>query len=448
MIFWPPGHAKSTYSSHYGPAWLIGRKPDRNVIHASHTIDLAERFGRKIRNTLASPDCEDVFGSLIADDSRAAARWETKRGGEYYATGIGGAITGRRAGLGLIDDPVKSRQQADSPTYRQTAWNWYTDDFRTRLYEWAAILLIQTRWHEDDLAGRILPADYDFRSGWVTARDGEEWYVLNFPAICERADDLSGRAVGEALWPGWYSLEYLEQQRRSLGSRSFDALYQQRPRPGEGGVFKESWLRDRYREIPAGADVFIHSWDTAQKPEQINDPTVGTFWRMGRGVNRHYLAGIFRDRIDYPTLRRMVVSAAERDRPAAVLIEDKSSGASLIQDLRASTTIPVIPIEPIGDKTFRATEVSAMVEAGLMALPESAPWLVDFESEFFGFPLSTNDDQVDSVSQYLKWVRGFTGRIESAGAGARTLPASGLQSVRVNDDEGFGSVSRLSDGEG
>lgn len=416
MIFWPPGHAKSKYSSEYFPAWFMGRNKRKTIIHATYGTDFAERFGRKIRNNLRTQEFETIFGGTLSPDSRAAGEWETVYGGEYKAAGVGAGITGRRADIGLIDDPVKSRKEADSPTYRQNAWDWYLADFRTRLKPGGAIIIIQTRWHEDDLSGRILPKDYDFRSGWVTARDGEQWYVLNFPAICMRDDDGTGRKVGEALWPGYIDLSMLEQLKATQGSRNWDALYQQRPRPSDGGIFKESWIR-RYSNIPIEANSIIHSWDTAQKPDQINDPSVMTAWGLGRGAPGYYLRDVFRDQIDYPTLKRKVLLYAERDNPAAILIEDKSSGQSLVQDLRSSTTLPIIPIEPLGDKTFRANEVSAMVEAGLVHLPEIAPWLIDYEGELFGFPLSTNDDQVDSTTQFLKWVRGWSGRIESVAAG-------------------------------
>lgn len=443
MVFWPPGHAKSKYSSEYGPAWWIGRNKRKTIIHASYGTDFAERFGRKIRNIVRSPEYERVFGVTLAADSRAAGEWETVEGGEYKAAGVGAGITGRRADLGLIDDPVKSRKEADSPTYRQNAWDWYLADFRTRLKPGGAIVIIQTRWHEDDLSGRILPKDYDFRSGWVKARDGEEWFVLNFPAICEREDDLTGRKVGEPLWPGYIGLPMLEQLKRTQGSRNWDALYQQRPRPGEGGIFKEAWVRSRYGVIPIEANTVVHSWDTAQKPEQINDPSVCSVWNMGRGAPGYYLREVWRQQVDYPTLKHKVVAFAERDKPAAILIEDKSSGQSLIQDLRNSTSLPIIAIEPIGDKTFRANEVSAMVEAGLLHLPERAPWLIDFEGEFFGFPLSTNDDQVDSVTQFLKWVRNWSGQIQSVGAGLVRATAEDVNAANVG--RGFGGVSRGAD---
>jgi predicted phage terminase large subunit-like protein len=442
MVFWPPGHAKSTYASHYGPSYFVGKYPRKSIIHCSHTLELAERFGRKIRNTLMLPEVEELFGRTVANDNRAAGRWETTKGGEYYAAGVGGSITGRRADLGLIDDPVKSRKEADSPTYRESTWQWYLQDFRTRLKPGAAIVIIQTRWHEDDLSGRILPKDYDYRSGWVTARDGERWFVLNFPAICEREDDGTGRKIGDALWPDWYTLAMLEQERVTQGSRGFDALYQQRPRPGEGGIFKEAWCKsNRWGEWPVDANVIVHSWDTAQKEnELLNDPSALTVWGRGRNLPGYYLREAYAEHLDYPTLKRKVINFAERDRPSAILIEDKSSGTSLIQDLRAETSLPVIPIEPEGDKIFRANEVSAMAEAGLVRLPLKAPWLIDFEGEFFGFPLSTFKDQVDSVTQFLRWVRNSSGAIQSAGAGMHRVFAA--QAEEGQSSRGYGSVGR------
>jgi predicted phage terminase large subunit-like protein len=441
MVFWPPGHAKSKYSSEYGPAWWIGRNKRKTIIHASYGTNFAERFGRKIRNIVRRPEYEAVFGATLSPDLRAAGEWETIEGGEYKAAGVGAGITGRRADLGLIDDPVKSRKEADSPTYRQNTWDWYLADFRTRLKPGAAIVLIQTRWHEDDLAGRILPSDYDFRSGWVTARDGERWRVLNFPAVCEREDDGTGRGIGDALWPGYINLEMLLQIKRTQGSRNWDALYQQRPRPGEGGIFKDAWCRIRYGVIPDDAKICVHSWDTAQKEDQINDPSACSVWNLGRGIPGYYLREVFAERMEYPTLRRKVINFAERDNPAAILIEDKSSGSSLIQDLRNSTSLPIIPIEPNGNKLFRASEVSAMVEAGLVHLPEKASWLVDFEGEFFGFPLSTHDDRVDSLTQFLEWVRGWSFTYASAGTGARE---SNQAVVEMQSGAGYGSTTRTS----
>lgn len=296
-----------------------------------------------------------------------------------------------------------------------------------------------TRWHEDDLAGRLLPEGYAGESGPVKCRDGKIWQIINLPAECEREDDPLGRQIGEMLWPEWFDTEHWAPFR--LQSRTWSALFQQRPRPDEGGIFKEAWCRNRYGVIPAGASMCVHSWDTAQKEKQINDPSVMTAWRHGYSVQGYYLADVFRERMDYPTLKRKVIAYAERDHPRAILIEDKSSGQSLIQELRSTTSLPIIPIEPDGNKLFRASEVSSIVEAGLLHLPENASWLVDFESEFFGFPLSTNDDQVDSTSQFLKWVHLLGGPIESGGAGMSRLLADQMVG-RDSHDAGYGAVSR------
>lgn len=433
MIFCPPGHGKSTYASHYGPAWMVGRKPKRSIVHAAHTADLVERFGRKIRNTIGATEFIEVFGAVLSDDSRAAGAWTTLADGEYKAAGVGGAITGRRGDIGLIDDPVKGRQQADSPTYRETAWQWYLSDFRTRLKPGAAIILIMTRWHEDDLAGRILPKDYDGRSGWVTARDGEQWYVLNFPAICEREDDGTCRKIGEALWPEYYTLPMLLQEKLTQGSRNWDALYQQRPRPGSGGIFQVDWFNVRYNHVPVEASICVHSWDTAQKENELNDPSALTVWRLGRGAHGYYLQESLAEKLIYPKLKQKVLAFAIRDEPDAILIEDKSSGTSLIQDLRNDTSLPIIAIEPEGDKVFRASEVSARCEAGLVHLPMTAPWLVDYEGELFAFPISTYKDQVDSTTQFLKWVKSWSFTIVAHGTGARPSVMAHVNQDRNED---------------
>lgn len=435
MVFMPPGSAKSTYCSVVAPSWLMGRQPDLRIILASYGSDLARRHGRRARQVVKSPGFASLFGCSLSPSTSAADEWALTNGSEYLAGGILSGITGNRAHGLFIDDPVKGREQADSPTIRAKTWDAYNDDLLTRLIPGGFVILVQTRWHEDDLAGRLLPKGYAGESGLIRCTDGRDWEVINLPAQAERDDDPLGRKVGEYLWPEWFDEEHWRPFK--LQSRTWAALFQQRPRPDEGGIFKELWCRKRWRVVPAAANVIVHSWDTAQKPEEINDPTVGTVWGLGRDVPGYYLREVYRERIDYPTLKRKVKAYAERDRPAAILIEDKSSGQSLIQDLRNETSLPIIAIEPKGDKVFRANEVSAMVEAGLLHLPESAEWLVDFEGEFFGFPLSTHKDQVDSVTQFLKWVRDWTGRIESAGAGMVRPMAE--QVMRERGDEGFGT---------
>lgn len=440
MVFMPPGSAKSTYCSVVAPTYIMGKIPDRRIILASYGQDLARRHGRRARQVVKSPGFASIFGCGVSASTSAADEWALTNGSEYLACGLLAGVTGNRAHGVVIDDPVRGREQADSPTIRNKTWDAYNDDLLTRLIPGGWVVLVQTRWHEDDLAGRILPKNYAGESGMIECRDGKTWEVINLPAQAERSDDPLQRKVGEYIWPEWFDAGHWDTFKRQ--ARTWAALFQQRPRPDEGGIFKEAWTRDRYNVIPAACDTIVHSWDTAQKPGQLNDPSVMTAWRFGRGAPGYHLADVFRDRVDYPTLKRRVLAYAERDKPAAILIEDKSSGQSLIQDLRSSTTLPIIAIEPLGDKIFRANEVSAMVEAGIVRLPEAAHWLADYESELFGFPLVSNDDQVDSTTQFLKWVRGFSGRIESHGAG---LTRATVDGDGDDDDVGFGSVSRSGD---
>jgi predicted phage terminase large subunit-like protein len=232
MIFMPPRHGKSELASRRFPAWYLGRNPRKQIIAASYNSDLASDFGRDVRNIVAAPQFGAVFGKVtLAADSQAANRWHTNSGGAYVAAGVGTAVTGRGADVLLIDDPLKDREEADSETTRERVWNWYTSTAYTRLMPGGAVVLIQTRWHEDDLAGRLLEAQ---KAG------GDKWEVLELPAI-------SGD--GEALWPQWYPIPALERIRAAIGARDWSALYQQRPQPDEGTYFQRDWFR-RYRDLP------------------------------------------------------------------------------------------------------------------------------------------------------------------------------------------------------
>lgn len=441
MVFMPPGSAKSTYCSVVAPTKYMGSRPHSKIILASYGSELARRHGRRARHIVRSPKYRAMFRCGISNETSAADEWALTNGSEYLACGILAGITGNRAHGIVIDDPVRGREQADSKTIRDKTWDAYSDDLLTRLIPGGWLALVQTRWHEDDLAGRLLPKDYKGQSGMIECRDGKVWEVINLPAQCERADDPLGRQIGEMLWPEWFDEGHWSQFRNQ--SRTWAALFQQRPRPDEGGIFKEAWCLNRYNAIPVDAKRIVHSWDTAQKEKDINDPSVGTVWHMGRGVPGYFLREVFRDRIDYPKLKRKVMAYALRDNPSAILIEDKSSGQSLIQELRRETTLPVIAIEPDGNKIFRAQDVSPMVEAGLVRLPESAPWLIDFEGEFFGFPLSTHADQVDSVSQFLHWARIGSGSLESVGAGITRSMVDQVMRERDREfDDGYGSIGR------
>jgi predicted phage terminase large subunit-like protein len=390
MIFMPPRHGKSLLATQMFPAWFLGRHPDRFVISASYGQDLADDFGRKVRNLISAPIHRTLFPICrLADDSASMRRFNTQAGGSYYAVGRGGPITGRGAHLLVIDDPLKDREEALSETIRRGLHEWYSHVAYTRLQPGAAIVLIETRWHEDDLAGRLLSEHAD-----------EHWVVVSLPAIAEV--DESFRQAGEALWPGRFPLPDLERIRQSIGSAAWASLYQQRPAAAEGAIFKRDWMRT-YREAPQSFQRIIQSWDTAFKTGAENDYSVVTTW--GSAEAGHYLLSLWRARVEFPELKRQVSSQAEHWKPHAILVEDKASGQSLIQELKLATRFPVLPIKVDSDKRARAEAVTPLFEAGRIFVPESAPWLQDYLDELAVFPAGVHDDAVDSTTQALNYLR-------------------------------------------
>lgn len=387
MMFLPPRHGKSMLASEFFPAWYLGRNPNHQIIHVTYGQELADGFGRKVRNQIADPVFSQIFDNVQpAKDSLAAHRFHTTDGGVYHAVGVGGPITGRGSDLLLIDDPIRGREDADSETYRRKMRDWYQAVAYTRLMPGGAIVLIQTRWHQDDLAG------------WLLSEHAEEnWEVISLPAVNES---------GKALWPEAFPIETLNKIKSAIGSRDWNALYQQNPIPDDGGLVKIKWF-GRYDTLPESFDRIVHSWDTAQKPKQINDPSVGMVFGI-RG-SQYFLIDVFRDRCEYPELKRAVVDLANGAYcPNAILIEDKVSGISLVQELRRIGMPPVIAIKPDKDKIMRMNRVTPMIESGRVFLPYRARWLPEFESEISAFPLGKNDDQCDALSQFLAW-QGLSG---------------------------------------
>jgi len=260
MVFMPPGSAKSTYASVRGPAYALGRTPNKSIISASYGEDLATLFGRKVRNLVDTKEYAALFPEVrLSEDSRAKGEWETSAGGSYYACGVGSGITGRRGDIGIIDDPVKGRKESDSELVRNITWEWYKSDFLTRLKPGAAQIIIQTRWHEDDLSGRILPKDWQGESGEFTGYDGQIWTVICIPAEA-RQNDILGRKAGEYLWPEWFTAEYWTETKAAQQSediRNWTSLYQQVPRPEEGSYFQRDWFK-RYRvgDEPSSLSVY------------------------------------------------------------------------------------------------------------------------------------------------------------------------------------------------
>lgn len=403
MIFVPPRHGKSMLASEYFPAWYLGRNPYSQIIHVTYAKDLALDFGRKVRNQLNDETIYPyVFeGVRLADDSAASDRFHTNKRGVYHAVGVGGAITGRGADLLLIDDPIKGREDADSELYRRRMRDWYQAVAYTRLMPGGSIVLIQTRWRYDDLGGLLLDEHKD-----------ENWHVISMPAI-----DING----QALWPEAFPIETLHKIKAAVGSRDWNALYQQQPTPDEGGMVKLSWFgRYDHNDIPSRFDRIVHSWDTAQKSKEINDPTAGlVFGQIG---NQSFLLDVIRERMEYPELKRRVIHTATHGQyPASVvLIEDKASGISLAQELRQSPGFPpVIALKVEGDKELRMHRATPTIEAGNIFLPSRARWLPEFESEIVAFPLGKTKDQGDALSQYITWA--FVPRSRAVVSGTRVF---------------------------
>jgi predicted phage terminase large subunit-like protein len=383
-VFMPPRHGKSVTSSCIFPAWYLGRNPNRSVIGASYGSELAEDFGRRVRNFMSDPLHAAIFPECkLAADSAAQRRFDTSRGGSYFAVGRGGAITGRGADLLLLDDLIKDSEEARSETIRRSILEWFRTVAYTRLSSSGALVVIQTRWHADDLAGRLL----------------QNWHVINMPAIAEVDDEF--RKAGEALWPERFPLETLKAIRSAIGGSAWTSLYQQKPSAAEGAIFKREWWRF-FREQPPCKRI-VQSWDTAFKSGAENDYSVCTVW--GVTDNAYYLLWLWRDRVEFPELKKRMQWLWEQWRPSQILVEDRASGQSLVQELRYSTLLPITPVKVDTDKISRAQSVTPLIEAGKVFLPENAPWLNDFIDESAAFPKGAHDDCVDSLTQALNFLR-------------------------------------------
>lgn len=416
IVCMPPRHGKSMLTSEYFPAWYLGRNPERSIITATYGGELAKDFGRKVRNLTNSELHSLAFpGSSMMQDSKSSHRFNTARGGAYFAIGRGGSATGRGANLFLIDDPLKDREEAESVTIREKSKGWYRSTARTRLAKGGAIVLVMTRWHDDDLAG------------WVLREHAHEgWEVINLPALANANDPL-GRQVGEALWPEMFPEVDLSSLKITLGSYEFSALYQGSPLPLEGGIFKLEWFANRYDVRPKAVRRRVQSWDTGQKAAEVNNPSVCTTWE--ETGNEFYLVHVHRARMEYPQLRKKAVELAGQFKPDAVLIEDKSSGQSLVQDLQQNTKLPIIPVEPEGDKVVRAIATSPLAESGRVRLPREAEWLMDYLEEVTRFPASACDDQVDSTTQALRWMSKSIPQETAAGPPAPTHPVAATDPI-------------------
>ena len=398
IITLPPRSLKSICVSVALPAWVLGHNPSKRIICASHTIELSRKLAFDWRLVMKTPWYGNIFPrTRLHPDKDTELEGMTTAQGSRLATSVGGTVTGRGGNFLILDDAMNPAE-AMSDVRREAVNQWYDGILYSRLDNKAedVIIVVMQRLHPDDLVGHLL--------------EKEEWVHLDIPAIaeCDQAYEIGPgrvyeRRAGEVLQPEHESLETLENIKANLGSYFFAAQYQQNPVPLGGGMIKWDWF-GRYCDLPelGSRSQIVQSWDTASKAGELSDYSVCTTWQV-KG-NDAYLIDVERVRLEYPYLRKRIRDLADEYKVDAVLIEDKGSGISLIQDLKTEG-LRCIAIMPEGDKVTRMSAVSARIEAGSVHLPERAPWLQDFETEVLQFPRGRHDDQVDSMSQFLNWHR-------------------------------------------
>lgn len=405
LLAMSPQEGKSQRCSRWFPLWVLTQNPDTRIAIISYEHGVARRWGRAIRDDITIHSA--ALGIKVRDDLAAQHEWQLAgHDGGVYTAGIGAALTGRPVDLLIIDDPIKDREQADSETYRQRAWDWWTDVGATRLAPGAPVVQIATRWHEADLAGQL-----------QAAPDGHLWTSLNIPAQADHDPnegeiDPLGREPGEFMQSArGRTVEQWEAIKVRSGSRTWNALYQGRPSPAEGGMFKRDhwqqydvplWLtRDDGSNILTHYDDLLISWDMAFKDTASSDYVVGQVW-MRRGADALLLDQV-RDRMDFvTTCQRFREFSAKWPQATLKIVEDKANGTAVINALRRIVS-GIVPEEPHGSKEARASAVTPLVEAGNVHLPspELAPWVGDLIEEAAAFPAGANDDQVDALSQAL-----------------------------------------------
>lgn len=407
----PPRHGKSEAVSRRLPGFCLGINPDEMIVSASYSADLANRMNVDVQRIIDNPLYSELFPktNLGGMNEHKNGKWKrtdrffeiVDNKGSYRSVGVGGGITGMGLTKGIIDDYCKNAEEALSDVYREKVWQWYLSTFFTRLEKNASILITATRWHEDDLIGRILNSEH-----------GDRWEIIKLKAIREDEDlDYDPRKPGEALWPNKYPINKLAEIKTAIGSKNFISLYQQMPTASEGEIFKRKWWKF-YDELPPDkGQMIIHSWDTDfGKNAATSAGIFGCLCQSGL-----YLTGIYDESLEFPQLDNQVRLEHNLNPCHACLIEDKASGQSLIQVLRQETLIPVIPINPVTDKIARAHSESPFVEAGNVYLPRE-PWVKRFIDIMSLFPNIKRKDIPDAFTQLIKYCRNLSTKINITSA--------------------------------
>ena len=384
IINMPPRHTKSEFASFLLPAWMVGRNPKLKIIQATHTGELAIKFGRKAKHLIDSEEYHKIFDTRLQEDSKAAGRWETAQGGEYFAAGVGGAITGRGADLLIIDDP-HSEQDAMSEGALESAYEWYTSGPRQRLQPGASIVLVMTRWSTKDLTAMLLKAQKEVK--------GDQWDVIEFPAIMDHGP----------VWPEYWSLEELDKVKATLPVKKWNAQFMQAPTSEEGALIKREWWRQYNDDYIPPLQHVIQSYDTAFLKKESADFSAITTWGLFYPDQDSPLNLILLDavkgRYEFPELRRRALQQYKYWQPETVIIEAKASGLPLTYELR-QMDIPVINFTPSkgNDKHVRVNSVAPLFESGMIWAPDQK-FAEEVIEECAAFPYGDHDDLVDSMTQ-------------------------------------------------
>ena len=386
IINMPPRHTKSEFGSYLLPAWMVGKNPKLKIIQSTNTTELSVRFGRKAKQLMDSAEYKEVFKTRLREDSQAAGKWETEQGGEYYAAGVGSAITGRGADLLIIDDPHTEQDAMNSQALDRT-FEWYTSGPRQRLQPGGSILLIMTRWNEKDLTGKLISAQKEVKA--------DQWELIEFPAILPS---------GKPVWPEYWSLKDLEGVKASIPGSKWNAQYMQKPTSEEGALIKREWWQDwEHEEMPVLEHV-IQSYDTAFMKKTSADYSAITTWGVFRPSEDDppnlILLDAVKERYEFPELRRVALEQYGYWNPETVIIESKASGLPLTYELR-KMGIPVINFTPSkgNDKHTRVNAVSPLFESGRIWAPKEMEFAQEVIEECAAFPFGDHDDLVDSMTQ-------------------------------------------------
>ena len=392
IINMPPRHTKSEFASYLFPAWYLGKFPERKIIQTAHTAELAVGFGRKVRNLVGSADYQHIFNVKLSADSKAAGRWNTDKGGDYFAIGVGGAVTGKGADVLIIDDP-HSEQEAmqGSPQVYERVYEWYSSGPRQRLQPGGSIVVVMTRWSKKDLTGSIVHNSI--------TRDSDEWEVIELPALLPS---------GKPLWPEFWKVEELEAIRSEIPVAKWEAQYQQNPTSEEGAIIKRDMWQMWEKDNPPPCDYIIQSWDTAFEKNNRADYSACTTWGIfykpnedGDDIANVILLDAFKARMEFPELKSTAYEFFHQWQPDTLIVEKKAAGAPLIYEMR-KTGIPISEYTPSkgSDKIARINAISDLFASGLIWIPDKR-WAEEVVEEVASFPNGDHDDLVDSTSQAL-----------------------------------------------